>query len=94
MIKIPAKYDRCVRKVKRQKSARNPYAVCSYLRAKKVTKKERKKSAFGWYKSRKTGRWYKVNAKGKRKTSIEEDILSWGEIVGFSLFAKGKKRKK
>lgn len=70
---MPAKYERCVRKVKRQKSARNPYAVCSYLRA-----KGKKETEVDWFskmfglpkrtvrrKLKKEG--FIVNAKGKKK---------------------------
>ncbi len=37
---MPAKFDRCVRKVKAKDDARNPYAVCRAALSKKKKKKK------------------------------------------------------
>lgn len=39
---MPAKLERCVRKVKRKGGAKNPWAVCKAAVGKKKTKKKRK----------------------------------------------------
>jgi hypothetical protein len=36
---MPAKYDRCVRKVRKKGKVKNPYAVCNKKKPKKRSKK-------------------------------------------------------